>query len=121
MKRVDLISIVLVAALCLLLAFIFMKRRTRQEEKSSRLVCVNNLKEIGLGFRLWPNVGNLPPMMEQEQFGGARESAEAGRVWRVFQVMSNWVEEPSRLICPEDKRRPASSWSTLSSNDHASY
>ena len=121
MKRSDLVSVVVVLALCLLIAFAFMKQRGRQEEKSRRLVCVDNLKQIGLSFRLWPEDGDQYPMKLPERFGGAQESADTGAVWRIFQVMSNWVEEPSRLICPEDTRSPASSWSGLSSNDQASY
>lgn len=121
MKRSDLVSVIVVLALCLLLAFVFMKGRARLEEKSQRLVCVNNLKEIGISFRMWPRDDNRSPMIVSERFGGAQESAESGGVWRVFQVMSNFVAEPKRLICPEDTRRPADSWSQLSSNAQVSY
>lgn len=121
MKRSDLVSVVVVLTLCLLLAFVFLKGRARLKERSQRLVCVSNLKEIGLSFRLWPGDGDQYPMKVPEQFGGAQESAESGSVWRIFQVMSNFVAEPKRLICPEDTRRPADSWSQLSSNAQVSY
>lgn len=65
--------------------------------------CVNNLKEISLGYRIWEgDNGNLYPMNVSVTNGGAMESAATGDVAAVFQVMSNELSTPEILVCPLD-------------------
>jgi competence protein ComGC len=65
--------------------------------------CVNNLKEISLGYRIWEgDNGDLYPTGVSVTNGGAMESAATGDVAAVFQVMSNELSTPEILVCPLD-------------------
>jgi prepilin-type processing-associated H-X9-DG protein len=121
LKRSDVLVTILVVSICLLLGCSTVRQQSRSKSLSSRLVCVENLKWVGLGFRLWPGDGDQYPMKVPEHFGGAQEAAESGEIWKIFGVMSNDLASPRLLVCPDDARRPADSWSQLSSNDQISY
>jgi len=74
--------------------------------KSSRLGCVNNLKEISLGYRIWEGDNNdAYPMAVSCTNGGAMEQMATGDVVGGFQVMSNELSTPKILICPADDER----------------
>ena len=85
--------------------------------------CVNNLKEISLGYRIWEgDNGNLYPMNVSVTNGGAMEWAAAGDVAAVFQVMSNELSTPKILICPQDvMHAPATNFATGFSAKNISY
>lgn len=71
--------------------------------KHGRLGCTNNLKQMGLGFRIWEgDKGDKYPMAVANTNGGAMESLAAGNVTAVFQVMSNELSTPKILACPND-------------------
>ena len=70
---------------------------------SSRLGCVNNLKEVSLAYRIWEgDNGDLYPTGVSVIKGGAMEPAAKGDVAAVFQVMSNILSTPKILLCPDD-------------------
>ena len=53
------------------------------------LTCINNLKEISLGYRVWAGDNNGKyPMEESVSNGGTMEFAESGDVVKTFQIMS---------------------------------
>jgi hypothetical protein len=67
--------------------------------------CVNNLKEIGLAFRVWEgDNGDKYPMEVSITNGGAMELAATGNVVAIFQVMSNELGTPKILTCPQDQK-----------------
>ena len=81
-----------------------------------RINCINNMKQIGLSFKVWAldNQDQLP-MQVVGTNGGARELTAAGMVFPAFQVMSNELSTPKILICPQDaKRGPAANFASLS-------
>ncbi len=90
--------------------------------KATRIACVNNLKQIGIAYRLWEgDHGDKYPMAVSVANGGSMELIAAGNVAACFQVMSNEVNTPKILLCPEDTRRVlATNWSTLN-NSNISY
>jgi hypothetical protein len=68
-----------------------------------RIACLNNLKQVGLAYRVWANDnGDLYPAQVSVTNGGAREWVAAGDFVSVFQVMSNELATPRILVCPED-------------------
>jgi competence protein ComGC len=85
--------------------------------------CVNNLKEISLGYRIWEgDNGDLYPTGVSVTNGGAMESAATGDVAAVFQVMSNELSTPKILICPQDATHtPATNFATGFSAKNISY
>jgi len=68
--------------------------------------CVNNLKQVGIAYRLWEgdNSGKYP-MQVSVSNGGVMELIATGNVTACFQVMSNELNTPKILLCPEDTQR----------------
>jgi hypothetical protein len=118
-KRRDVIGIV-VTVLILLVA-VLVPALGRAKQKAARISCVCHLKQVGLAFRIYANDNaDLYPMSLDSKDPGVREDALAGRVFRIFQVMSNELSVPKTLICPADSRRAASNWAGLP-NTNISY
>lgn len=94
----------------------------KRKRRAHRALCVNNLKQIGLGLRMWAND-------HQEKFpwqvftneGGTLEYAESSDVWRHFQAASNELITPKILSCSTDfDRLRTATWAPLS-NSNVSY
>jgi len=87
--------------------------------------CVNNLKQIGLSFRLWAIDRPIDqdcefPFNLSTKVGGTKELCDRGsdgfdrNAVRHFQVMSNELSDPKILVCPADTaKRPATDFSKL--------
>jgi prepilin-type processing-associated H-X9-DG protein len=117
---VDILMIVFVLAV---LAFVLVPRLAKTRVRSSRIGCYNNLKQLGLTFRMWAlDNGDKFPMQVSVTNGGTLELVECGAVYPHFQVMSNELNTPKILICPEDKSRTAAlSFTTNFSSQNLSY
>jgi hypothetical protein len=84
------------------------------------VTCVNNLKQIGLGFRIWAADHNdKNPFEVSTNAGGVMELVTVKDGLRqngylIFQCMSNELTVPLLLVCPQDKRKqPAKDWASL--------
>jgi len=128
-KRVKALTLVellvVIAVLAVLGLFIFPKltqRQHRHHPSSPRINCVNNLKQIGLSFRLWAgDNGDKYPMQVSVTNGGTMELVRSGIVFPNFQVMSNGLSTPKVLVCPSDTRTAAKDFSVGFSNTNVSY
>ena len=75
----------------------------RRTGRSPRIQCVNNLKQIGLAFRVWEEDNNdRYPMFVPQTNGGSMEFTTGANAWRHFQVMSNELSTPLVVFCPEE-------------------
>src|ERR1035438_6366511 len=88
-------GLVLIVLALLLMGYMLMNP-LRDWRRSSRLGCVNNLKQIGLAFRTWAIDNNGPfPFNVSTNTGGTMEFCEVGsdgfdnNAALHFQVMSN--------------------------------
>jgi prepilin-type processing-associated H-X9-DG protein len=82
--------------------------RVVHQNQSSKIQCVNNLKQIGLAFRIWEgDNGDKLPMQVPAKKGGAMEPALRGNAAPIFQVMANELSTPRILLCPVDADRSA--------------
>jgi prepilin-type N-terminal cleavage/methylation domain-containing protein/prepilin-type processing-associated H-X9-DG protein len=119
------VAIVCVLAGVAYLAFHRQKavHRVVHQNRSSEIQCVNNLKQIGLAFRIWEgDNGDKFPMQVPVAQGGAMESAARGNAARIFEVMSNELSTPRILICPADADRSvANGFGPGFDNSHVSY
>jgi prepilin-type N-terminal cleavage/methylation domain-containing protein/prepilin-type processing-associated H-X9-DG protein len=80
--------------------------------------CVNNLKQIGLAFRIWEgDNGGKYPMQVSITNGGAMELALTRDVAGIFCTMSNELSTPKVLICPQDTKRIAATNFAAGFND----
>jgi competence protein ComGC len=80
--------------------------------RSSRVICANNLRQIGLAFQLWGNDHNdtLPQEVPVLQ-GGTRAHPLAVNVWLHLAWISNEVASPNIYLCPSDTGKPAREFS----------
>jgi hypothetical protein len=100
--------------------------------EEDRINCVNNLKQIGLAFKIWGGINgdkypfNISTNFDRRFFtGGTREFCSIGsdgfdaNSYLHFQVMSNELGIfCSILICPSDSsKKPATTYRFLSSSN----
>ncbi len=117
--------VVVIAVLFVLVVFL-VPGFQRAKQKSKRISCVCNLKEIGLAYRIWSNDNgdHFPAFAALTNGGWSNLLSSAGAstyIWRNYAAMSNELGQSlSTLICPSDERKPARSFSTLS-NVNISY
>jgi len=111
----TLIELAVVTAAIMLLAVVFLPALAKGKYKSSRVNCVNNLKQVGLSFRVFANDNEdkLPWQLATNR-GGSLGLTDTEQISRHFLAMSNELATPKILICPADTRKPATSWSGLS-------
>jgi hypothetical protein len=97
-------------------------RPSRVHAYAPRIQCVNNLKEVGLAYRMWSDDHNdMYPMRVLTNQAGVLLFADATNGFRYFQVMSNELDTPKVLVCPADKRIAATNFTTDLSGAHLSY
>lgn len=76
-----------------------------------KITCVNNLKQIGLGYLTWAGDNNdIYPAEASVADGGLYESLantnQGAICWKIYDAMRNELEMASRvLICPSDVRK----------------
>jgi prepilin-type processing-associated H-X9-DG protein len=113
LTRVELV--VVIALVVVLIGLILPAlQKTRHTGYTSRISCVNNLKQVGLAFHIFANDNNdLFPTQLADDKGGAKDSAERGDIGRIFLVLSNELTLPRIVTCPADKRIRAADWNTF--------
>lgn len=125
--------IVLVVALCFIpiiaiLAAMLLPALAAAKHKASRIGCVQNLKQVGLSFRIWEgDHGDQFPFNVSTNNGGTLELVvpdESGwdrNSWAHFQVMSNELSTPKILHCPQDNQHELATNFAQLDADHCSY
>lgn len=99
---VDLLMIIFVVSVIIALLPIFYPRH----HTAMRISCTNNLKQAGLAFRIWAGDNNDKfPMQIFVTNGGAMEMVNEGSAYAVFLVMSNELNTPKLLVCPDENNR----------------
>jgi prepilin-type processing-associated H-X9-DG protein len=111
----------LIAIVCLgLLAALLLPALARAKARSSRINCVNNLKQIGVAFRTWSvDNGDLYPPQVSIANGGTMELIDSGAAYVHFRVMSNELSTPKVLVCPYDSRPTSSTFAATIPNGSA--
>ena len=113
------VSIIVLAVLAMLAIAI----QPRRHDWRKTAWCFNNLKQVGLAYRIWEGDNNDKyPMLVSMPNGGSMESVAAGNVVRTFQVMSNELSTPKIVVCPQDLTRDyATNFTTDFNNSRISY
>jgi len=69
----------------------------------SMMNCVNIQKQVGISYRIWADDHNEKyPMEVSIADGGVKELLAGPDAWKTFQVMSNQLNTPKILFCPQD-------------------
>ena len=101
---------VVIGVLCVLFV-LFVPVFDHPRSKAQRIHCVNNLKNIGLAFRIYAtDHGNRFPMEAPASEKGNREFLAQAGSFKYFLGLSNELATPKLLICRADKRPSVDSW-----------
>jgi len=123
-KAFTLIELLVVIAIIAILAAMLLPALAAAKRKAQKINCTNNLKQVGLSFRIWEGDNNDKySMAVSSSGGGASEyvahssttgtsipTPPAAGVYTpgmVFMVMSNELSTPKILYCPSDNIHPA--------------
>jgi competence protein ComGC len=98
--------LLVIASLAILAALLLPALVATPKVPVQRIDCVNNLKQMGVGFRIWAldNGDKYPPQVSITN-GGTMELVDSGTVWPHYSVMSNELATPKILVCPQDVAR----------------
>jgi len=103
--RVELLVVLAVLAL---LTLVVVPALANNRTGSQRMICANNLRQMGAAMQLWGNDHNdLFPQEVPVAEGGTRLHPLAPNVWLHFAWISNELGSAKVLFCPSDTGQPA--------------
>ncbi|HSY19513.1 MAG TPA: hypothetical protein VK815_14320 [Candidatus Acidoferrales bacterium] len=120
-SAMTLFEVGILVAVVMILVIVFLPQ-IAQPRRSSKIGCVNNLKQVGLAYKIWAgDNGDVYPMGISVTNGGSMEMVATGDVRQTYLVMSNEMSTPKILYCPDDRdRTPTRSFVGLA-NSNISY
>jgi prepilin-type N-terminal cleavage/methylation domain-containing protein/prepilin-type processing-associated H-X9-DG protein len=100
-RGLTLVELLVVMVIIAVFAAMIIPANTPNKARAYRIQCVNNLKQISVGDRLW--IGNNKfPMAVSTNNGGSMEFVTGGNSFRHFLAASNEFQTPKLLFCPAE-------------------
>jgi prepilin-type processing-associated H-X9-DG protein len=106
-RAMTLTEVLVIICVVAVLAAMFLSSFFAVRQKATRVNCVNNLKQIGLAYRVWEgdHRGKYPIEVSVTNGGVMELAADGKNTWLDYLVMSNELSTPKILICPADTSR----------------
>jgi prepilin-type N-terminal cleavage/methylation domain-containing protein len=120
-RGMTLVELTCVTVVMSILVLMILPATAHHKSGGRRVKCINNLKNIGLAFRIYSTDNNdLFPFQVSTNRGGTSELVND--VAAQFRILSNELSTPKILICPRDYPRlnEATNWQSLSAK-HLNY
>jgi prepilin-type N-terminal cleavage/methylation domain-containing protein len=99
----TLIELLVVISIISILAAMLLPSLARAKATAQRIACINNLHQVGLGFRMWNDDNdNRFPWLVNTTNGGSMGLSQA---WQHFRMIEAEVKTPKVFRCPNDRSR----------------